>query len=211
MQTGWTGEPYQSPVVASIVPNAVTIDIERSVDGGIVWEPWLKNLDTILTNLTDWESLSNGTTLYRVTAWAPSGAASTHIYEVHADSGAIWLSGGDGYTITARLPFYGGIEITPGRTKALRQYLGATKPNSFGAPYTSKQVRASGMTQDVAEHVLTASMRDLETLATTVSPVHMHRDPDGRRIYGAISEIPQPRINSVGYWAYSYDLTETAH
>lgn len=211
MQTGWTGEPYQSPVVASMVPAATSIDIERSVDGGIVWEPWLKSLDTILTNLTDWESLSNGVTLYRVTAWAASGAASTRVYEVHADSDAIWLSGGDKYSTTARLPFYGGIEVVPGRSKSLRQYLGATKPSVFGAPFTSKRLRMSGMTQDVPEHVLTASMSDLEVLAMLGAPVHMHRDPDGRRVYGAISEIPQPRLNGQGFWAYSYEMTETNH
>lgn len=197
------GEPDPGEAVTA------ALTVERSVDGD-VWEP-MTTLENEHTAIVDHLSLSKGDTFYRVSAVTVEGAEAVTVITVPCTSDSIWLSGGEGFTIAARLPFYDGITVTDGRATSLREYFGETMPNVFGGSMTSRVLAVKGATHDVDEHVITASMADLELLAMHPSRVFMHRDPDGRRVFGAISEIPQPRLNGAGYWGYQYTLRETKH
>ncbi|MGO3147079.1 MAG: hypothetical protein ACTIJ6_05300 [Leucobacter sp.] len=186
------------------------LSIERSVDGGDTWESFITNavLETTLA-FSDGESLSRGTTLYRVTAtYSVNGAASTVEYAVVADSGSVWLSGGVGFSITARLPFSPQPEIEPGRARSVEEYDGRSKPVAYAGEQTSYGYSVSGLLADT-DVELSALVEDMTILAQHAEPVFMVRDPDSRRIYGVISSIPMPRQNGLGWWAYSFSLTET--
>lgn len=202
------GRPHLVPM-SEVQPPTAKVDLHRSFDG-VVWDVVALGLDGS-TSLTDHLGLSNGETWYRATAYTSANAASETVLIVMSDSGAIWLSGGDGYEVTARLPFYGGVEITPGRARATHRYAGRANPVAYAGEQISRVVKVSGMTADVSEHEVTASRHDLERLAQIPSPIFMYRSPDGDRIFGVIRDIPQPRISPTGMWGYSFELEETDH
>lgn len=60
-----------------------------------------------------------------------------------------------------------------------------------------------------------AEVEHLAQVAQLPDDVFLFRDPDGRRIYGAIGDITLPRETAVSdefgfnaYWGYSFTLTE---
>lgn len=215
-RTSWEGEPNNSPSIAGPMPVTLKLTLERSVDG-IVWEPMLALDDPDVMNLMDWESLSRGETQYRVTAYTVEGATSERIIVVDAESTAVWLSGGAGFSVTGRLPFNPKPEITPGRARARKRYAGRALPVAYSGEAISRVVRVSGMASD---HALSgeesANVEKLTELAQISDPVFMFRDPDGRRIYGQIDDIPMPRDTVAphesgwnGLWGYQFALEET--
>lgn len=191
-------------------PPAIEVTLERSIDG-VVWEPVAETDD--IAALIDWESWSYGDIRYRATALTAEGAASVSILVVEARSGALWLSGGVGYGMTARLPFNPTAAISAGRARALKQYAGRQLPVGIVGEALSRAVAVAGMTADaaIAEHY-TADVERLTMIAQLPEAVFMFRDPDGRRIYGAIDSMEMGRIRPVGtngLWSYDFTLTET--
>jgi hypothetical protein len=163
---------------------------------------------------SDGESLSYGTTLYRVTAIAASGAASTLIYPVVADSGAVWLSGGIGFSRTARLPLNPTVRLRASRVRSLELYEGRTKGVAYAGEQTALSVEVSGSLID--RDFTTAEVDALIDLVQDEEPVHMFRDPDGRRIYGVLGDVNVPRKQAVsradgaaGLWEFSFSLQES--
>lgn len=198
-----------STAPGSPAPSTETVDVERSVDGGLSWVPLLTGTSSEVS-VTDWESLSRGTTIYRVTAYADTGAASTVEYPVVANSSAIWLSGGDGYARTARLPFEPDVKIDAGRARSVERYEG----RSFGVAYAGEQltqrVDVSGII--LSGDVWNAQVDALIALSQDPAPLHMYRDPDGRRIYGSLSGVALPRgATTAQVWGYGFVLEETDH
>lgn len=183
------------------------MSVERSVDG-VNWEPVAAALvgESVIQ---DGEGLSFGSTWYRVTAVSDLPSIATTVVEVVSDSDALWLSGGIGFAVTARLPFNPKPEITPGRARAAFRYAGRPLPVAYAGEAVARQVNVSGRMFDNAGEVA-AGVEAMTALAQHPSPVHLFRDPDGRRIYGMVSDVPMPR-ETVGVWAYSFTLTETDH
>lgn len=198
-------------------PETVKLMLERSIDGGALWEPMLTLEQPDLMNLMDWESPSRGTTLYRLTAYTVEGAISEVALPVVATSQAVWLSGDTGFALACRLPFDPKPSITPGRARASKRYAGRALPVAYAGEAISRTVQVSGTTTD---HALSdeesAHVERLTMLAQTPAPVFMFRDPDGRRIYGTIGDIPMPREAASphesgwnGIWGYSFTLEES--
>lgn len=186
--------------------------IERSVDGGVTWE-YVAEV-TRSAQMLDFESLSFGVTLYRATAYSMEGATASTTITVIADSGAVWLSGGEGFGVTGRLPLDPKISISAGRARALKQYAGRTRPVPIAGEALNRVVTAAGSTSDLEDD--TASSGRLTEIAQQEHPVHMFRDPDGHRIYGMLSDINLPREGSEWHpagwnslWGYSFTMTET--
>ena len=201
--------------VTRTAARAVAFTLERSVNGGVDWESVLA--DTITgdgANLVDKESLSNGDTLYRAVAFTVEGATAETIVTVHADSGALWLSGGPAFGVTGRLPWDPSVQVTAGRERALKQYAGRSLPVALTGEALARKVEVSGRTFDAPVGEESANVEQLTELAQTETDVFMFRDPDGRRIYGQIGDIQLPRQGVVGstrngMWGYSFTLIET--
>lgn len=192
-------------------PPTVAVVLERSIDGE-EWEPVAQTDDTAV--LIDWESWSYGDIQYRATAFSAEGAATTTTIVVEARSEHVWLSGGAGFGVTARLPFDPSVQITAGRARALKQYAGRSLPVAYTGEALSRVVAVSGVT--LQRSVESAPVDDLVRIAQLEGDTFMFRDPDGRRVYGQIGQVDLPRQVGVvdedgfnAFWGYSFTLTET--
>lgn len=185
------------------------VTVERSLDSGVTWEPVIVGLDfSGIVQVTDRESRSGGVTLYRVTAIASStGASSVTEYSVTADSGALWFSGGNGFSVAARLPYDPGVTITAGRSRYIKKYMGRRYPQANSGRMLNRTVEVAGRLRDGDPAVI--GVDQLGELLQVAEPVFMYRDPDGRRIYGSPGDVAMPR-QKFGMWEYSVTLTETS-
>ncbi|WP_017883461.1 fibronectin type III domain-containing protein [Leucobacter sp. UCD-THU] len=187
----------------------IAVDVLRSIDGGVTWEAILEQADPNLL-FDDWESLTAGLTTYRAIAYAETGASATTDYVARADSPALWLSGGIGFATAARLPYNPAIKVDASRARSVQRYEG----RALGVPYAGEQltrtVDASGaLLEDDPDN---PSIDRMIELAQTIEPVHLYRDPDGRRIYGVIGSISLPRETGASdgaVWRWSFQLEET--
>jgi hypothetical protein len=196
-------EPYDGPPFLDTTAETVSLMVERSVDGGATWEPvWVGESDTAFT---DWESLSSGTTWYRATALSATGTGAAAIMTVDADSDALWLSGGASMSRAARLPSNPSVQISAGRARTVQQYDGRPLPVTYAGEAVGRTVAVSGTIFVEADN---ASVGTVTEVAQLPEPVHMYRDPEGRRIYGALSYVSMGYESAV-HWSYSYTLTET--
>lgn len=202
LSASWDGAIDDSSSTLSMVPHAVTSDIERSVDGGMSWGPFVQGAP-LPVFVTDTEALSNGVTMYRVTTYSEDDASSVVIHEVTSDSPSVWLSGGEGFTRTVRLPYDPAVSLTRGRERAVRRYAGRPKPVVHAGEAVTRTVDYGG-TLLLDEQ----SPDELADLVADEAPVHLYRDPDGRHVYGAISDVQLTR-ESHAHWGFGFQLTET--
>lgn len=200
-----------APGADEVAPATVSIEVERSVDG----ETWEHVADVVgAATIVDWESPSYGDIQYQVTALTAEGAASVATVTVEARSMALWLSGGNGFAVTARLPLNPDVQHTSGRERALKRYAGRSMPVAVTGEGTSRVVAVAGNVWDARD---TATPERLRMLAQIDTDLFLFRDPDGRRIRGVIGEITLPRLLAAhepggwnGYWGYSFTLTEAS-
>ncbi|MGW9021258.1 hypothetical protein ACWGOE_07240 [Leucobacter chromiiresistens] len=188
-----------------------TIDLLRSVDNGQVWEPVLIDSPDVNLIVDDAEALSNGQTMYRAIAYASgTGASAFADISVLADSPAPWLSGGEQFGIAARLPYSPEVNIESGRERSVQRYEGRARGVAYAGEQLSRVVKASGSVIGFDDE--NASVELLEEVARAPEPLHLYRDPDGRRIYGVLSTITLPRqAGAAGgdVWGWSFQLEET--
>ena len=187
--------------VANTVP-AVSNAVERSVDGGKTWEKVTDHLP-VNTSLQDGEALSNGKTIYRVSATSATSSTATTSVALEADSKALWVSGGTGFATSVPLRYDPATSVKPSLlTRKVHYFAGRTR----GVELTgSHQVRTI---------ILSASLHDgdfrlvqaLEALAVAPAPF-LYRDPLGRRIYCSMSSMSAPREVG-GMWKVSVELEE---
>ncbi len=209
----WNGTPNASTSTATTINVIVeSTDVLRSVDGGITWETFVKGANPD-SNFVDWESLSNGDTMYRAIAYAEiTGASSFADITVQALSQAIWLSGGEQFGLTGRLPFSPSVKVEAGRERSVQRYEGRSRGVAYAGEQLTRTVDASGTL--IEDDDANATLAVLEALAQSEEPLHMYRDPDGRRIYGVLSSIALPRNGGNAaaiMWGWSFQLEETDH
>lgn len=190
---------------SSGAPATVRIVIRRSVDNGITWEH-LVEVDGDSITFTDYESLSFGTTLYQVEAFAASGASIVDIVPVLADSDAVWLSGGPGFSLSVRLPYGPRPVLEDGRERSLEAYEGREKPVAYAGPLVESSVDAIGVV--VNDESTSATPDELAALVKNAEPIHLYRDPDGRRKYGSVKGLRQARQSKIR-WSYQFTLEES--
>lgn len=192
-------------------PATVHVTVERSIDG-VTWEPVVETDD--IASTIDWEAWSYGDIKYRVTAFSAEGAASVQVGTVEARSGALWLSGGVGYGVTARLPYSPVVQLSGGRQRAMKQYAGRSLPVAYAGEAVARVLDISGMVMDRSDE--TATVAELEQMAQLPEDMFMFRDPDGRRVYGTIGQIELQRDVATqddaghnAHWGYRFTFTET--
>ena len=126
---------------------------------------------------------------------------------MHADSDAMWLGGGDQFMVTARLPFDPTKQVTVSRARALQRYEGRSRAVAYAGEQTAQTISAGGtiLTDDERN----ASLARMEELAQSSEPVHLYRDPDGKRVYGMLSAINLTRNTDI-WWGFDFTLEETS-
>lgn len=202
MAASWDGPVDNSTSTARTAPPAVRVDVERSVDGGLTWFPFIEGSELPVVQ-TDPEAVSNGVTLYRVTTYSADDAASVVVHEVEADSPAAWLSGNVGFTQVERLPYNPGQQLTYGRERVTRQYDGREKPVVHAGEARSKGIAYSG-----AMLLDETSPEALGELVANPEAVLLFRDPRGVHLYGSVDEVSMQRM-STEHWSLSFQITET--
>jgi hypothetical protein len=192
-------------------PETVSVALERSLDGE-EWEPVAVTEESVA--LIDWEAWSFGDVKYRATAFTAEGAAAVVNLTVECRSEHIWLSGGAGFGKACRLPYDPSVSISAGRARALKQYAGRSLPVAYSGEAVSRTVAVSGTTAQRSDE--SATVDDLVDVVQSEADTFMFRDPDGRRIYGSVSQMDLPRQSGVvdddgfnAFWGYSFTLTET--
>jgi len=197
------------PGAAEGAPETIRLTLERSIDGGVGWEQMLTLDAPDEMTLMDWESLSRGVTTYRLTAFTLEGAVSEAVLPVLAESPAWWLSAGIGYGRTARLPYDPKPTIEGGRERSVEEYEGRELGVPYAGEHLSRVIAVSGRTRD--RDAATTGVDRLVSVVQDPSPIHMLRDPDGRRVYGSVSAVSLPRESQAGVWGYSFSLQESSH
>lgn len=189
--------------VAKVPDPAVSILLERSVDGGDTWERVFEG--NSLTQISDPEALSNGVTMYRVTTVAATGAATVREYPMSADSDAVWLNGGVALGMACRLPYDPTYSTSPERERGIWQLAGNTRV-AWAGEQAGETVTVGGRLIENDENV--ASHKDLGNLFLDPEPLHMVRTPNGTRVHGVLSSPDLSRTPGVGIWNFGFTVTE---
>jgi hypothetical protein len=212
----WDAIPDETTAqVVEPVPPATTRLLVERLDG----TTWTTVLDGPAgVTFPDAQSPSFGDIVYRATAFTVEGAAAVTEIIVSARSTALWLSGGPGFMTTCRLPMSPNVQPTASRDRVLKQYAGRTVPVAFAGEGTSKTWQVSGMVTDRTFIEPTATPDDLLALAQDPEVLFLFRDPDGRRLAGAIGDVQLGRQATTtgtdmlrpwnAFWGFSFTLTE---
>ena len=222
---GWEGEPHASSSTELERPASTSVVIERSIDGGDTWEHVTEaSFEDCTLSVSDFEGLSCGTTLYRVTNSAATGASIDVVHEGLADSEAIWLGTGEGFVQTARISLHDGVGISRGRERSLEHYQGRSLGVAYMSENLHRTISVQGMVPDTDMLRCPSVTRDeLESIIVWPYPTHLHRDMHGNRIYGIAGNVGLDRewimahrdcgehqgLCGLGLWTFRYDIDET--
>lgn len=199
----WDGGARGSSSTA--VPNspaAVSNLIERSVDEGVSWEVVAEGV-AVSSSVIDRESLSAGMTLYRVSAMTDLPSSSSALVELHADSDAVWISGGDGFSVVVPLGWDPQHSTGVGLVNRKVHHFAGRR---LGVEMSGKQrQRAVSVSATLLDERLDL-IRRLEELSYLPAPF-LYRDPLGRRFYASLSGVQMDRAVG-GKWSVSAALEE---
>lgn len=193
-----------SPAVpaGSKQPATVETRLERSIDGGSTWTIVADKLPPS-TMYKDRESLTNGVTKYRVTATSAMPSSSVTIIDALADSQAVWISAGQGFSRSVRLAWN---PVTGSQLGLVNREVKYFAGRKLGVELSGTQRQR---VVQVSAALLDSSSRErqaLEDLAYMPAPF-MYRDPLGRVLYGSLSDVQFGREVG-GIWSVSAKLTE---
>lgn len=207
----WHGEDLYVVPGESVQEPTARFDVLRSVDGGQSWEPLAEGLPATTGGITliDPECLSNGQTLYQVVAYSALDAETAALLTVTADSGAFWLSTGDGYQQTARLPWDKDqppqFSIDAKRARSSEHYGGRALPVAYAGHQITRGVSFTGVLVDGEPDNPTRAA--LEDVFLAPFPVHLLRSPDGDRVYVQLTDTPLSR-DAGSLWAFQVQAVE---
>ena len=183
-------------------PAAVSNTVERSVDGGESWEIVAEKVG-ISSTLVDGESLSSGTTAYRVTAMTDLPSSVSVLVELHATSDAMWISGGRGFSTAVPLNWDPQHSTAVGLVNRKVHYFAGRR---LGVEMSGTQSKRSVSVSATLLDERLDLIRRLEELSYLPAPF-LYRDPLGRRIYGSLSGVQMDRAVG-GKWQVSAVLEE---
>ena len=183
-------------------PPTVETRLERSIDGGSTWTLVADKLPPS-TMYKDRECLTNGTTKYRVTATSALPSSSVTIIDALADSQAVWISAGQGFSRSVRLAWN---PVTGSQlglvNREVKYFAGRTLGVELSGTQRQRVVQVSAALLDSSARERQA----IEDLAYMPAPF-MYRDPLGRVLYGSLSDVQFGREVG-GVWSVSAKLTE---
>ena len=185
----WSGAEDRSTSVGTPnSPAAVSNLIERSVDGGVSWEVIAEGV-AVSSSVLDRESLSAGTTLYRVSAMTDLPSSSSALIELNADSDAVWISGGDGFSLAVPLEWDPQHSTSVGLVnRKVHHFAGRRLGVEMAGTQRRREVQVSATLLDERLDLVDR----LEELSYMPGPF-LYRDPLGRRIYGSLSGVQMSR------------------
>lgn len=209
----WDGEPDDSPSRLTMSEATVSVDIHRSIDDGETWEHVFGGDYDDELHVSDFESLSNGTTLYRATGYSLNGEPADAITEVVSDSTALWLGASETFDAVARLPLDPDVTINRTRLRQMEQYEGRALGVAYSSANQTREVTFSGTVPDTDIGIPSATRTELDDVSLNAWPVHLYRDPAGNRVYGICGPLDMARIGTEAsgntFWSYSGSLQET--
>ena len=209
VQTAWDSESgstalrITNPNTTS-KPEVVFNSVERSIDNGMTWEIVAGEVPAG-GSITDSECLSNGTTLYRVTAVTALPSSSSTTVSVTSDSQAMWLAGGSGFQTVVALawdPKYSTVFGLVNRT--LAYFAGRTHGVELAGRQRQRQISLSATLLDSSVD----ERARLEALAYLPAPF-LYRDPNGNRVYCSMKDVNLSRTVG-GLWSVSVSLEEVS-
>lgn len=208
-QFGWDDDHGAASITVMAgegdAPETISMTLERSIDGED-WELVAENMDPEGT-VADYEALSHGETLYRVTAFAATGASAEYVESLVTESWAVWLSGGVGFVQTARLPYDPEVGVEAGRERTAHRFEGRSLPVAYASAAVNRAVNFAGTVLDGDESNTTRD--DLREIAQAAAPVSLYRDPTGARLYGILSNVSMDREFD-GVWKVGFTVEETS-
>lgn len=213
MVSQWDGDADDSTSYLTMGEATVRVEIDRSIDDGETWERVFDGDYDDELHVSDFESLSNGTTLYRATGYSLNGEPADAIVEVVSDSTALWLGGGEGFDATARLPLDPDVNVSRSRQRQLEQYEGRALGVAYSSANLQREVTFTGTVPDADIGIPSATRTELDDVSLNPWPVHLYRDPAGNRVYGICGPLDMARIGTDAdgntFWSYSGSLEET--
>jgi hypothetical protein len=177
------------------------INLYRSIDGG----PWalIAAGAPLGTMVTDYAPTVAGSNRYYAEAVSalPSVAAS-EVVEVATPQpgdppGAVWISGGPGYSQACRLMSNVQISSRPARARARRRYAGRDYPVAHVGDALSHILTLTGEHIPAAEHG-DSTAAEWEALALLPGPF-LWRDPEGRYLPVDIDVQVDREVSGVAY------------
>lgn len=187
-------------------PATSYLKLERKIDDG-EWELLAAELPPFTTYL-DWSASLTGVNTYRVTAISalPSESHTLHSVDMTGvDSCDVYLNGGPGFSIVARLHYVDSKNVQTGRERVLKQFAGRSKPVEFSGIVVSRSLTVSArMIPPDGCRAEQATREELEELFSLPGP-HLFRDPSGRRMWCSLSDL-QVSYDYLG--TVSFTMTE---
>ena len=186
-------------------PAAVRNRVERSDDGGVTWVILTEGLP-VSGQLPDYQSVSHGAAVYRVTATSelPSSSVATDALEI--ESWAMWIGGGQNFGFTVPLRWDPVHSCKTGlANRKLYRFAGRDKAVEMAGRHREKVLSLSAALLDEDWELL----QRLEELSYMPGPF-LYRDPMGRRVYCSVKDFNADRALS-GKWSVKLEVEEVDH
>lgn len=184
-----------------------TVDLWRQDCPGADWELVAQNVPFPGTAVTDTEPAVDGRAIWVARAVNTSLGTMTDgppaTTEIAEERG--YLSSGAGYEVVSPLIWQPSTSVSISRGgRQVMQLDGGDRPRRVlvETPELSRQLSYSGKIYDYLE--------TYEVIAAMDGP-HLYRDPDGRKIYGALAETQSTRGERGIWWEIGFSITETDH
>lgn len=205
-----------APVGGESVPDQ--LDLYRSDNGDL--GPWelVAQAVPVVVSITDTEPAVDGKAVW--VARARNSTLGTEVdgppatTEIPSECG--YLSAGPGYENSLPLVYGSGsgpsVGLTVGKTKRSVVTLdGGTQPRRvlIETPELGQVVNYSGRIYGTTDRSVD-TRNQLEAIAKLDGP-HLYRDPDGRKIYGALSQPSIGRGDKAVWWDIEFSVEESDH
>ena len=190
-------------------PAAVAHQVERTEDGGKTWTLLVPRESGRSGFYVDRFAALGVDVTYRVTTFSSRGAATVREVTLNTAVDYVLLTGGAGFTNTVRLTYSPRTKVEAGRKRTNYTFSGRPLPVAYAGGNIARTVEYTGVIYQGLEDVTVEQLTDLFQVA---SPVHLYRDPDGRKIFGTVSNITvdrRRRVSGGAEWIVEFTLTET--
>ena len=186
-------------------PGAVRNRVERSDDGGLTWTILTEDLP-VSGMFLDYQSSSHGSVSYRVTATSDLPSSSTTVESIDVESWAMWLSGGQDFSVTVPLRWDPVHSCKMGlANRKLYRFAGRERAVEMSGRHREKTLSLSAVLFD-EDFPLIQRLEDLSYLPAPF----LYRDPMGRSVYCSIASVSVDRALS-GKWSVKIEVEEVEH
>jgi len=191
-------------------PEVESNELYRSTDGGATWELVGQGLPPNATVL-DYEAPAAGTVHYRVVSLSalPSMSESEAVELVVPRTAMSmgYLSAGPGYATVASALYDLRVTDSGGLIRVQQRHDGRPDPVEYSGVARTRVLQVSFVVLPAEDDPEASLLEDWLALRDLRGP-HLWRDPEGRHVYGTISE-PDFTPLAMGAYEVSFTLTQT--